>query len=302
MSKKLFVIILIITLCTIMQVKASASLNINKSTVEVGETFNVSVTLNGVAAWNIHVTATGPVTGCEIHQADASEDAMNTNKTFSATCTTTGEGTVVVNLSGDTSTENGTIEKLSSSHTITVIKKEVTPTPVIVPQPTIEQKQPQQEVTKSSNANIKNIKIEGFELFEIDETHYMVNIPSTTEVIKIDAELDDAKATITGLGEYHIVEGNNSIPLIVKAEDGTSKSYTINVNRKQKEKNIDKGEKIDQKKDTEDISEKMTRAEDNSLLMFIFGVLCGASLIIILVIIYTVISRKKISKSQDLII
>ena len=81
-------------------VHAAASLGVNTSSVTVGGSFTVSVNVFA-AAWNVHVSASGPVSGCSINQADTSADAMNTSKTFTANCTATGAGTINISLSGD---------------------------------------------------------------------------------------------------------------------------------------------------------------------------------------------------------
>ena len=50
---------------------ASGNIYVSKSSVYVGDTFSVSVSIASSAAWNIHVTASGPVSGCTINAADA---------------------------------------------------------------------------------------------------------------------------------------------------------------------------------------------------------------------------------------
>ncbi|UKI58606.1 MAG: hypothetical protein L6V81_04325 [Clostridium sp.] len=108
---------------------ASANLSVSKSSIYVGDSFNAIVKANGVAAWNIHISASGPVSGCKLDQADATADALDTNKTFSVTCKSTGPGTITVTLKGDvTSSNDGKPVKLSSSKEVTVNKKTTTTT------------------------------------------------------------------------------------------------------------------------------------------------------------------------------
>ena len=57
------------------KVFAGANLSVSTNSVTKGGTFTVSVNMYGAAAWNIHVTASGPVSGCSINQADATADA-----------------------------------------------------------------------------------------------------------------------------------------------------------------------------------------------------------------------------------
>lgn len=85
---------------------AGASLSVSSGTVEVGQSFTANVNMVDAAAWNIHVTAGGPVSGCTLAAADATEDAMNTSRTFAANCVATGEGTITVSLSGDVTSQD----------------------------------------------------------------------------------------------------------------------------------------------------------------------------------------------------
>ena len=55
---------------------ASGSLGVSSSSVYVGDSFTVTANVSSAAAWNIHVSASGPVTGCVINQADATADAI----------------------------------------------------------------------------------------------------------------------------------------------------------------------------------------------------------------------------------
>ncbi|UKI27702.1 MAG: hypothetical protein L6V91_03745 [Bacilli bacterium] len=106
---------------------ASGSLGVSSSNVYVGDSFTVTANVSSAAAWNIHVSANGPVSGCSINQADVTADAMDTNKTFSATCTATGTGTITITLSGDvTSASDGNAVNVSGSRSVTVSAK---PTP-----------------------------------------------------------------------------------------------------------------------------------------------------------------------------
>ena len=63
------------------------------------------------------------MTGCEINEADVSEDAMNTDIKFTATCKATDEGTVQLRLSGDTTTEDSVNTEQTGAETITIQKR-----------------------------------------------------------------------------------------------------------------------------------------------------------------------------------
>ena len=98
MKKKIIVTFLLLNL--ILPTKtveaASSSLSVSSRNVIVGNSFTISVNINQASAWNIHVTSTGPVSGCTMSLADATADAMNTSKSFQATCTATAAGTITL--------------------------------------------------------------------------------------------------------------------------------------------------------------------------------------------------------------
>ena len=77
---------------------ASASLSVSSSSIYSGESFTAYVNMNGAAAWNLHVASSGPVSGCKLDIADATLDALDTNKSFPVTCTSTGVGTITVKV------------------------------------------------------------------------------------------------------------------------------------------------------------------------------------------------------------
>ena len=88
---------------------------------------------------------------------------------------------------------------------------------------------------KSNNANLSNlgIKPNDFKGFKISTTSYNVSVPNDVENITIYATAQDKKATITGDGAQKLNVGKNKLNVIVTAEDGTTKTYTINVTREE---------------------------------------------------------------------
>ena len=133
--KKLKYLIITFILGFIFNINAyavSSSFAVTSTSVYVGDSFTVTVKLNGVAAWNVHTSVTGPVEGCIINQADASQDGKNTNKTFTASCKATQTGTIKIELTGDAtylkSDNTDDSITLSGSKSVTV-KNKPTPSP-----------------------------------------------------------------------------------------------------------------------------------------------------------------------------
>ena len=103
---------------------ASGSLGVSSSSVYVGDSFTVTANVSSAAAWNIHVSASGSVSGCSINEANVSEDANDISDRFEATCTATGEGTITLTLSGDVISESDeNVTDISGTKTVTVTKK-----------------------------------------------------------------------------------------------------------------------------------------------------------------------------------
>lgn len=228
---------------------ASSSISVSSGNVYVGDSFTISLYVNSSAAWNVHVTASGPVSGCTIHKADASDDALDTNRSFSATCTATGEGTIVIRLSGDvTSASDGNAVPVSGSRSVSVSQK-----PAPAPSPTPSQPGNNNNNTnnnqtnnnnnkqnstqndgdnKSKNNNIKNISVDGYNLIKVDSNNYTLSVTNDVTNINVKATAEDAKSKVTGTGNHNINVGENNIELIVTAENGSQNKINIKVTRK----------------------------------------------------------------------
>lgn len=211
---------------------ASGNLTTSKTSVYVGDTFTVSVNVSQAAAWNIHVKATGPVSGCFINQADATADALDTNKTFSATCKATSTGTISLLLTGDvTSATNGIAVNVSGNRTVIVTEKPA-PTPTPAPTPAPSTNNNQYKDPRSKNNNLKEISVEGYELVKVDNNNYTLTLPNDITSININAQAEDKLAKISGTGTHDINVGENNIEVIVIAENGSQNKINIKVIRK----------------------------------------------------------------------
>lgn len=87
--------------------------------------------------------------------------------------------------------------------------------------------------TKSNNANLSNLGIRphDFSGFKAANTSYKAVVPENTETIEVYAKAQDAKAKVTGTGKKTLQSGDNKVDVVVTAEDGTEKIYTINIVR-----------------------------------------------------------------------
>ena len=94
------------------------------------------------------------------------------------------------------------------------------------------------DVAESSNADLSNLGVTGYTIspsFDKDTLTYNVTVPSDVDKATITAELADDRASLTGTGEQNLTYGENSFPVKVTAEDGTEKTYTVNITRTKKD-------------------------------------------------------------------
>ena len=94
----------------------------------------------------------------------------------------------------------------------------------------------QPDTKKSDNANLADLGItpNDFKGFKPSTLTYSVTVPNDTERINVYAKVQDSKAQITsGTGNHNLDVGTNDIEVIVTAENGDTKTYTINITREE---------------------------------------------------------------------
>ena len=295
---------------------ASAGLSVSSNSVYVGDSFTVTVNMNAAGAWELHVSADGPVSGCSINQSDSSGDLdnegyiVNVTKPFSAKCTATGEGTISISLSGNVSSENSdhsiNTSNVSGSQTVTVTKKpEVNPVPTQpVEKPTnnnnnnnnnnnsnssndTKEEKPKEE-TKSNNNKLKKLTIEDYELKKIDDNNYELTVDNDVTMIVIKAETADSKATITGNGVHEINVGENKIELIITAENGSKNKIIIKVTREEAEDIV-----TTPKKNKTTSTPTKTKSQINIISI----IMIGLNIILAIAVIALFIKNKKLKDS-----
>lgn len=85
----------------------------------------------------------------------------------------------------------------------------------------------------SSNNYLKDLVIEGITLspkFNRNTYKYAINLPEKTAFININAVKEDLRSGISGAGKISLNEGDNTINIIVTAENGASRTYSIVAN------------------------------------------------------------------------
>lgn len=124
----------------------------------------------------------------------------------------TGTGHVKVNYGENKFNVNVTAENGSvKTYTITIIRND----------------------NRSSDNNLKELKVSKGKInFRENTTTYNVEVDTDVESINIEGIVKDSKSSVTGTGNKSLKLGNNRFHINVTAENGSIKTYTINVNRK----------------------------------------------------------------------
>ena len=86
----------------------------------------------------------------------------------------------------------------------------------------------------SSNNYLSMIKISGDDLegFDKEKTDYSIEVENDIKTIDLSYVREVLTSKVTGEGIYSLSEGENNLQLVVTAENGSIRTYTINVYRK----------------------------------------------------------------------
>jgi len=205
-KKVYYIIIMLIFLPSIVLASPNATLSTNTSTIENGSAVTATVTLTDTAAWNIKIVGSGAAT-CSSKQADVTSDGKSTTKNFTLSCTSTSEGTINFQVTGDITSGSGDTKDISLSKSVKVTK-------------------PKSNVNTLSDLKVNGNTISGF---NSSKTSYSLN--NNDASINITAIATDTKATIQGIGSKNLKYGKNIFNIVVVAENGSKKTYTLVVNK-----------------------------------------------------------------------
>lgn len=86
----------------------------------------------------------------------------------------------------------------------------------------------------SPNNKLSGLDVEGLSLtptFHRDTEVYDLIVDHSASAVRVNASAIDSKATVTGTGSIQLQSGNNDISVVVRAENGMERTYTIRVVR-----------------------------------------------------------------------
>lgn len=210
---------------------ASGKINVSgTSTVVVGNNVTVTVTLSSstlIGSWEMSLnydknylqlrSATSESNG--IRMAASTATGVK-SKSYTFTFKTLKKGSTSVSVGGYLAYAYADLSEISLSSNSKKIN--------IITQAEL-------EASYSKNNNLASLGVEGFTLtpeFNVNTLEYSVIVPEDTKNVNLTGTVQDKKASITGVGVQQVNQGNNKFLVTVKAENGSEKTYTINVDVK----------------------------------------------------------------------
>lgn len=210
---------------------ASGKINVSgTSTVVVGNNVTVTVTLSSstlIGSWEMSLnydknylqlrSATSESNG--IRMAASTATGVK-SKSYTFTFKTLKKGSTSVSVGGYLAYAYADLSEISLSSNSKKIN--------IITQAEL-------EASYSKNNNLASLGVEGFTLtpeFNANTLEYSVIVPEDTKNVNLTGTVQDKKASINGVGVQQVNQGNNKFLVTVKAENGSEKTYTINVDVK----------------------------------------------------------------------
>lgn len=223
-SSVTFLVLLLCCLCgTVKAASASISVQSSASTIIVGRTFNVTVTVSSdVALANWEYTLAYDNSKLELVSGTpyimdmvttTNVKSRSYNYTFRAKAS--GNASIYIQSAAVLSWD-GAIGVSKGSRTVTL------------------KTQQEIEASYSKNNYLSSLGVEGKEFpFDKDTLEYTVEMePGTTKVNLVGA-VEDRTATVEGLGEKEVGEGANRFEVKVTAQNGNVRTYVVLVNVKE---------------------------------------------------------------------
>ena len=205
---------------------ASLSMSTNKTTVVVGSTVTITVSASGAAGWEYCLNYDSSVFALSSTNSDTGGKCVFTGSTLigyskvTFTFKAIKSGSATFSL-GDAAMYNDAGEVISSNKGSVTVRAKT---------------QAEIEASYSTNANLSSLSVDGYELtpaFNKDTDSYTLEVENDIEKVIINATKADNSATISGTGEKSLTEGLNKFEIVVTAEKGNKKIYTIEITRKE---------------------------------------------------------------------
>lgn len=199
------------------------SVSAGQGSVSVGKTVAFSITVpSGSEAWTYSVSWSGNLTLESGDTAPMGFEGDNRTNQLVFRANSTGTGTV--SISAGSYCIAGVDYDASGSASVSIVSAS-------------EPDDSEPDYTpstpgKSGNNALSTLTVSAGTLtpaFDPAVTEYTLSLPQGTEKLTLTATPSDSNATVQGDGELTLQEGENTLPLVVTAENGDTKTYTITV-------------------------------------------------------------------------
>lgn len=211
------------------------SVSAGQGSVSEGKTVAFSITVpSGSEAWTYSVSWSGNLT---LESGDTAPmgfegDSRTNQLVFRANST----GTGTVSISAGSYCIAGVDYDASGSASVTIVAADKPddsePAPAPTPSGGDSSTGNNPGVSLSSNNALSSLTVSAGTLtpaFDPAITEYTLSLPSRSDRLTITANPSDSRATVQGDGEISLQDGETSLSVVVTAEDGSAKAYTITV-------------------------------------------------------------------------
>lgn len=222
------------------------------STTETNKSITIYVSGSAVQ-WNLKLMVDGQVIA---KSSELENYESNIGISFNGVYTPTTTGTKTVSIVGSITDISGTTIDSFNTKTITVSApapvtpseptKPTTPKPTTPTKPTTPSNNNTTKpntnttttVTKSNNSKLSSLRVAEGAIspeFSRDVYEYSISVPNDIEKLSIEAITDNSKATFSITGNDALQVGQNTIEVIVTAENGKKATYKIYATRADKD-------------------------------------------------------------------
>ena len=211
------------------------SVSAGQGSVSVGKTVAFSITVpSGTEAWTYSVSYSDNLS---LESGDTAPmgfegDSRTNQLVFRANST----GTGTVSISAGSYCIAGVDYDASGSASVTIVAADKPddsePAPAPTPSGGGSSTGNNPGVSLSSNNALSSLTVSAGTLtpaFDPAITEYTLSLPSQSDRLTITANPSDSRATVQGDGDISLQDGETSLSVVVTAEDGSAKTYTITV-------------------------------------------------------------------------
>ncbi len=210
------------------------SVSAGQGSVSVGKTVAFSITVpSGSEAWTYSVAYSANLTLESGDLAPMGFEGDNRTNQLVFRANSTGTGTV--SISAGSYCIAGVDYDASGSASVTIVAADKPDDSEPTPAPTPSGGSSTDNdpgVSLSSNNALSSLTVSAGTLtpaFDPAITEYTLSLPSQSDRLTITANPSDSRATVQGDGDISLQDGETSLSVVVTAEDGSTRTYTITV-------------------------------------------------------------------------